>query len=65
MSHATHSVKHAVGNVLDHDAAKRAHRPVPVPPKSTVRPPARSGASGSQTLGTLTLTSQQTTTAAP
>jgi hypothetical protein len=38
VSHATHSVKHAVGNVLDHDAAKKAHRtltsqqtPTPVP----------------------------------
>jgi hypothetical protein len=26
VSHATHSVKHAVGNVLDHDASKKAHR---------------------------------------
>jgi hypothetical protein len=25
VSHATHSVKHAVGNVLDHDTAKPAH----------------------------------------
>jgi hypothetical protein len=32
VSHATHSVKHAVGNVLDHDAAKRAHTAVPAPP---------------------------------
>jgi hypothetical protein len=65
VSHATHSVKHAVGNVLDHDAAKRAHSPTPAQPKRIARPPARSRASGSQTLGTLTLTSQQTTTAAP
>jgi hypothetical protein len=37
VSHATHSVKHAVGNVLDHDATKQA-RPAPaapVRPKST------------------------------
>jgi hypothetical protein len=28
VSHAAHSVKHAVGRVLDHDSAKRAaHRP--------------------------------------
>jgi hypothetical protein len=32
VSHATHSVKHAVGNVLDHDATKRAHRLVPLAP---------------------------------
>jgi hypothetical protein len=31
VSHATHSVKHAVGNVLDHDAAKKAHRAQPAP----------------------------------
>jgi hypothetical protein len=26
VSHATHSVKHAVGNVLDHDAAQKARQ---------------------------------------
>jgi hypothetical protein len=31
VSHATHSVKHAVGNVLDHDASKKAHRTQPAP----------------------------------
>jgi hypothetical protein len=35
VSHATHSVKHAVGNVLDHDVRKRAHPLAPAPP---VRP---------------------------
>jgi hypothetical protein len=37
VSHATHSVKHAVGNVLDHDAAKKAHRTAPVAPARTKR----------------------------
>jgi hypothetical protein len=31
VSHATHSVKHAVGNVLDRDAAKKAHRAAALP----------------------------------
>jgi hypothetical protein len=41
VSHATHSVRHAVGNVLDHDVRKRARPtvpaqpPRPAPPKST------------------------------
>jgi hypothetical protein len=30
VSHATHSVKHAVGNVLDHDTSKRR----PAPPRA-------------------------------
>jgi type II secretory pathway pseudopilin PulG len=36
VSHATHSVKHAVGNVLDHDATKRVSTaPVkPAPPRA-------------------------------
>ncbi|HWX97236.1 MAG TPA: hypothetical protein VNZ01_10345 [Solirubrobacteraceae bacterium] len=29
VSHATHSVKHAVGNVLDHDVRKRARGVAP------------------------------------
>jgi hypothetical protein len=32
VSHATHSVKHAVGNVIDHDPTKRAHPAAPVSP---------------------------------
>ncbi|HWX52015.1 MAG TPA: hypothetical protein VNY34_01900 [Solirubrobacteraceae bacterium] len=47
VSHATHSVKHAMGNVLDHDATKRAH---PVTPPQGAHPaapkaPATSGTS--------------------
>jgi hypothetical protein len=42
VSHATHSVKHAVSNVLDHDrAAKRAralHSPAPAPGLRSHRP---------------------------
>ncbi|TMK25297.1 MAG: hypothetical protein E6G62_05705 [Actinobacteria bacterium] len=35
VSHATHSVKHAVGNVLDRDATKGAHPVAPAqPPRS-------------------------------
>jgi hypothetical protein len=47
VSHAAHSVKHAVGRVLDHDATK-VHRqapayPVhPVQPRGPVRPSGRS-----------------------
>ncbi|HEY2398158.1 MAG TPA: hypothetical protein VGH78_04115 [Solirubrobacteraceae bacterium] len=43
VSHATHSVKHAVGNVLDHDAAKKAHRVVPLAPGSPLSGGRRSG----------------------
>jgi hypothetical protein len=32
VSHAAHSVKHAVGRVLDHDTTKHVHRQVPVYP---------------------------------
>ena len=39
VSHATHSVKHAVGNVLDHDGTTRVSttpvKPAPPPAKST------------------------------
>src|ERR1700716_1712016 len=60
VSHATHSVKHAVGNVLDHDAAKRAHRAQPAPSRGTGGTPAGPRASNSNRSGT-----QQSTTAAP
>jgi hypothetical protein len=52
VSHATHSVKHAVGNVLDHDTTKQS------PP-----PPPRTG--GSTTTGGFTISSRQSTTPAP
>jgi hypothetical protein len=35
VSHATHTVKHAVGNVLDHDVTTKAH---PVAPSPSARP---------------------------
>jgi hypothetical protein len=38
VSHATHSVKHAVGNVLDHDTTKRAHRLAPAYPVHPLQP---------------------------
>jgi hypothetical protein len=38
VSHATHSVKHAVGNVLDHDPSTR----VPKAPRKPVPPRAKS-----------------------
>jgi hypothetical protein len=40
VSHAAHSVKHAVGNVLDHDPSRRVQtaRPAqPVPPRTPAR----------------------------
>jgi hypothetical protein len=50
VSHASHSVKHAVGNVLDHDAARKAHRAQPAPAPQGAHPgtpkaPATSGTS--------------------
>jgi hypothetical protein len=52
VSHAAHSVKHAVGRVLDHDTTK-AHRPGPAPvhrvqPKVPVGPSGRSTTSTSR-----------------
>jgi hypothetical protein len=40
VSHAAHSVKHAVGRVLDHDTVKRppAHTARPLSPPKTVAP---------------------------
>jgi hypothetical protein len=38
VSHATHSVRHAVGNVLDHDARKRARPTVPAQPPPAALP---------------------------
>jgi hypothetical protein len=40
VSHAAHSVKHAVGNVIDHDTSKHARKPAPAAKHS----PARTGA---------------------
>jgi hypothetical protein len=42
VSHAAHSVNHAVGRVLDHDTTKQLRRPAPV---HVVRPSAPSGTS--------------------
>src|ERR1700704_6593123 len=42
VSHATHSVKHAVGNVLDHDQVKHPrplHSPAPAPGLRSHHPP--------------------------
>jgi len=45
VSHAAHSVKHAVGRVLDHDVTK-AHRQSPVYPVHSVQPRRSVGSSG-------------------
>ncbi|HEX4187093.1 MAG TPA: hypothetical protein VHY83_04265 [Solirubrobacteraceae bacterium] len=61
VSHATHSVRHAVGNVLDHDAAKKAHHASAATPpaRGTGGTPAPSGSGPSRTLRTPAQTSTQ------
>ena len=49
--------KNAVGNVLDHDAARKAHRAQPTPSRGTGGTPARPGASHSSSSGTQPSTS--------
>jgi hypothetical protein len=63
VSHAAHSVKHAVGNVLDRDAAKRVHKskaPAAAKPKTRAHP-SGAGAS-SRVTGGFTISSAQTST---
>jgi hypothetical protein len=51
VSHAAHSVKHAVGRVLDHDVTK-AHRQSPVYPVHSVQPRGSAGSSGRSSTST-------------
>jgi hypothetical protein len=64
VSHATHSVKHAVGNVLDHDTKKHPKVPAGAAHSSgpAQRAPSSGTTTGGETSGASKSTSPQTTT---
>jgi hypothetical protein len=63
VSHAAHSVKHAVSRVLDHDTTKRApaKRPAPAKARSPARTTHHAARSGSAISGGFTISTTRAT----